>query len=164
VTQGEGKRGGSGTRRGEKSAWQFRPVVLAYALGITASVTGWGYLVFTAIDFGGSAREGTPHAWWWLGAATFGAALCLFVGLSLVSRLTRALGLTSPPAEATSHARETAPKRARTTAPDPMHLTPPADAPPATPAAVLTGELDLSHLTSRPEFQPRKAPGRHASE
>ena len=32
--------------------------LLLLALGITAAVVGWGYLVYLAIDFGTSARDG----------------------------------------------------------------------------------------------------------
>ena len=87
-----GKRAGARQKRG------FRPVLVLLALGITASVVAWGYLVYAAIDFGGEAREGEDAAWWWLGVAAVGAAACLFLGLMLVARLSRALGFTEPPA------------------------------------------------------------------
>ena len=86
-----GKRAGSRPRR------RFRPALLGLALAITAAVVAWGYLVYAAIDFGGEAREGESSAWWWLAVAAIGAAACLFLGLMLVARLTRALGITQPP-------------------------------------------------------------------
>lgn len=86
-----------GKRAGSRQKRRFRPVLLLLALGITASVVAWGYLVYAAIDFGGEARDGESEAWWWLGVAAVGAAACLFVGLMLVARLSRALGLTAAP-------------------------------------------------------------------
>lgn len=77
----------------------FRPVLAALALGVTASVVAWGYLVWAAIDFGASARGGDEDAWKWLAVASLGAVACLFVGLMLVAWLLRALGITSPPAK-----------------------------------------------------------------
>lgn len=72
----------------------MRPVLLLLALGITGCVVAWGYLVYAAIDFGSTARNGDPRAWWFLGVASVGAVACLFVGLMLVARLLRRLGLT----------------------------------------------------------------------
>ena len=86
-----GKRAGSKQKRG------FRPVLLVLALAITVCVVAWGYLVYAAIDFGGEAREGREDAWGWLAIAAVGAAACLFIGLMLVARLSRAIGLTAPP-------------------------------------------------------------------
>lgn len=63
------------------------------ALGVTLSVVAWGYLVYAAIDFGANARSGESDAWWLLGLASVGAVACLFVGLLLVARLLRMLGL-----------------------------------------------------------------------
>ena len=88
----QGKRAGSRPKR------RFRPALLLLALAITASVVAWGYLVYAAIDFGSEARAGEDSAWWWLAIAAVGAAACLFLGLMLVARLTRALGITDPPA------------------------------------------------------------------
>lgn len=87
----QGKRAGARQKRG------FRPVLLLLALGVTASVVAWGYLVVAAIDFGGSAREGDTAAWWFLALASLGAVACLFLGLILISRITRALGITQAP-------------------------------------------------------------------
>jgi hypothetical protein len=68
--------------------------LLALALAVTLSVVAWGYLVYAAIDFGASARGGQSRAWWFLGLASLGAVACLFVGLLLVARLMRMLGVT----------------------------------------------------------------------
>jgi hypothetical protein len=68
---------------------------------VTLAVVAWGYLVYAAIDFGASARNGNQDAWWFLAVASLGAMACLFVGLMLIARLLRRLGLTgdSRPAE-----------------------------------------------------------------
>lgn len=68
------------------------------AVGITVTVIAWGYLVYIAIDFGADARGGESRAWGFLGLAALGAIACLFTGLMLVARLSRAIGLTSGPA------------------------------------------------------------------
>ncbi|MDF1605685.1 hypothetical protein [Nocardioides sp. YIM 152315] len=91
-----GKRAGS--RRGPRRKRTFRPVLLLLALGITACVVAWGYLVYAAIDFGSTARGGDRRAWWFLAIASVGAVACLFFGLMLVARLSRRLGITGPPA------------------------------------------------------------------
>jgi hypothetical protein len=65
----------------------------ALALGVTLSVVAWGYLVYAAIDFGAEARGGVTRAWWFLGLASLGAVACLFVGLLLIARLLRMLGV-----------------------------------------------------------------------
>ena len=54
----------------------------------------WGYLVYAAIDFGSTARGGDSTAWWFLALASVGAVACLFVGLLLVARVLRQLGMT----------------------------------------------------------------------
>ena len=54
-------------------------------------VIAWGYLVYAAIDFGGSARNGNGTAWALLILAGAGAAACLFVGLMLITRLIASL-------------------------------------------------------------------------
>ncbi|MDQ4051189.1 MAG: hypothetical protein M3237_00615 [Actinomycetota bacterium] len=81
----------------KKGRVSFRPALAVLALGVTASVVAWGYLVWAAIDFGASARGGDDDAWKWLAVASLGAVACLFVGLMLVAWLLRALGITSPP-------------------------------------------------------------------
>jgi hypothetical protein len=87
----QGKRAGARQKRG------FRPVLLLMALGVTGSVVAWGYLVIAAIDFGGSARKGDTAAWWYLALASLGGVACLFLGLILISRTTRILGITQAP-------------------------------------------------------------------
>jgi hypothetical protein len=62
---------------------------------VTLAVVAWGYLVYAAIDFGATARGGGSQAWWFLGIASLGAVACLFVGLMLIARLLRQLGITS---------------------------------------------------------------------
>lgn len=86
-----------GKRAGERASRRFRPILLVLALGVTACVVGWGYLVFAAIDFGSTARQGDSDAWWYLALASLGAVACLFLGLMLLVRITRALGITSTP-------------------------------------------------------------------
>jgi RsiW-degrading membrane proteinase PrsW (M82 family) len=67
--------------------------MLLLALGVTVAVVAWGYLVYAAIDFGSKARAGEETSWWLLGLASVGAVACLFVGLLLVARLLRMLGV-----------------------------------------------------------------------
>ena len=86
-----------GKRAGARAKRTFRPVLLVLALGVTLAVVAWGYLVKAAIDFGSEARDGDGRAWWFLGLASAGAIACLFIGLILISRITRALGLTRAP-------------------------------------------------------------------
>lgn len=91
-----GKR--AGARRGDKRRAGFSPRLALLALGITLLVVAWGYLVYAAIDFGATARGGESGAWVFLALASVGAVACLFVGLMLVARLLRELGITSSPA------------------------------------------------------------------
>lgn len=86
-----------GKRVGERRKRRFRPVLLVLALGVTGSLVAWGYLVLAAIDFGTSAREGDSAAWGFLALASVGAVACLFLGLVLIARISRSLGITSPP-------------------------------------------------------------------
>jgi hypothetical protein len=78
-------------RLGEEPSRASRPrslgALLLLALGITAAVVAWGYLVYLAIDFGTSARNGDDTSWWFLGLATAGAVACLFAGMMLGGRL-----------------------------------------------------------------------------
>ncbi|MBS43039.1 MAG: hypothetical protein CMH83_07775 [Nocardioides sp.] len=67
------------------------------ALGVTGCVVAWGYLVLAAIDFGTTAREGDSPSWWYLALASLGAVACLFLGLLLLARITRRLGITRDP-------------------------------------------------------------------
>lgn len=85
-----------GKRAGARRRARLRPTVLLLALGITAGVIAWGYLVKAAIDFGIEARSGTSGAWLFLALASLGAVACLFVGLLLVAKVLRELGITSP--------------------------------------------------------------------
>jgi hypothetical protein len=99
-----GKRAGAGKHAGparlEEPAAPKRsatPALLGLALGITAAVVAWGYLVYLAIDFGTAARDGEARGWFLLGLATLGAIACLFVALSLGSRLVTRYRQSSPP-------------------------------------------------------------------
>lgn len=89
-----------GTRRGPKRQRSFSPSLLGLAGGVTLAVVAWGYLVYAAIDFGATARDGNPDAWWFLAVASLGAVACLFVGLMLIARLLRRLGITGEPQSA----------------------------------------------------------------
>lgn len=86
-----------GKRAGVRQKARFRPSTLLLTVGVTAGVIAWGYLVKAAIDFGVEARSGTSDAWLYLGLASLGAIACLFVGLLLIARLLRELGITKPP-------------------------------------------------------------------
>lgn len=103
-----GKRAGS--RRGPRRRRTFQPALLLLALGITACVVAWGYLVYAAIDFGATARGGDDRAWWFLAVASVGAVACLFFGMMLLARLTRRLGITEPPAPRGTADAEEAPR------------------------------------------------------
>jgi hypothetical protein len=87
----------AGSRRGPRRRARFQPALLLLALGVTACVVAWGYLVYAAIDFGSTARGGDSEAWWFLAVASVGAVACLFVGLMLVARVLRRLGITRGP-------------------------------------------------------------------
>lgn len=76
---------------------------LAIGVAITLCVIAWGYLVYAAIDFGTAARGGSGSSTWaFMGVACLGAIACLFVGLLLVARLMRALGVSSSSSSPTS--------------------------------------------------------------
>jgi hypothetical protein len=83
----------AGSRRPRGSAGLL--VRLGLTLGVTAAVVAWGYLVYLAIDFGTSAREGDHAAWVFLALATVGAIACLFVALTLGMRLVAAVRTTA---------------------------------------------------------------------
>lgn len=85
--------GDPGGEAGGESGGRSRLPLFLLALGVTASIVAWGYLVYAAIDFGATARGGDSGAWWLLGLASLGAVACLFVGLLLVTRLLRILGI-----------------------------------------------------------------------
>ncbi len=90
-----------------------RTKLLLHALGVTLCVVAWGYLVYAAIDFGSSARGGDSQAWIFLGLASLGAVACLFIGLMLVARLLRMLGVSrGNPEEAPAPPRPVGGKRA----------------------------------------------------
>jgi hypothetical protein len=89
----------SGKRAGPKQKRRFNPALLFLAIGVTFCVVAWGYLVKAAIDFGVTARGGEQGAWLFLGLASLGAVACLFVGLILVARILRRLGITRSPGE-----------------------------------------------------------------
>ncbi len=91
-----------GKRAGDRQRAKFRPVLLVLAIGVTACVVAWGYLVYAAIDFGSAARhDGDTNAWWFLAISAFGAVACLFLGLLLIARFSRAIGFTASPAPLT---------------------------------------------------------------
>lgn len=94
VTSG-GKR--AGARRGPRASRGLSRKALVLAVGITLAVVAWGYLVYAAIDFGGSARSGRSAGWALMALASVGAMACLFLGLMLVARLLRELGILDPP-------------------------------------------------------------------
>lgn len=74
------------------------PLILL-ALGITAAVVAWGYLVYLAIDLGTKARNGESTAWWLLGLSTIGAIACLFVAMMLGTRLVARIRAGAPAAD-----------------------------------------------------------------
>ncbi len=91
--------GSTGKRAGARRAAPARPVgrLLALAVGVTLCVVAWGFLVLNAIDFGTAARGGESSAWWLLGVCSLGAVACLFIGLILIARIARVLGITADP-------------------------------------------------------------------
>lgn len=95
-----GKRAGS--RKGTPAPRSLNRGALVIGGGITLCVIAWGYLVYAAIDFGTAARGGSSSAWLFMGLACLGAIACLFVGLLLLARMMRALGVTSPPSSPSS--------------------------------------------------------------
>jgi hypothetical protein len=88
-------------RLGEESGGPERQrppfALFVLALGITAAVVAWGYLVYLAIDLGTTARNGESTAWWLLALATIGAIACLFVAMMLGTRLVSRIRAGSPP-------------------------------------------------------------------
>ena len=88
-----GHQPGTATHDVDEASARSRTALLLLALGVTLSVVAWGYLVYAAIDFGANARAGESSSWWMLGLASIGAVACLFVGLLLVARLLRMLGV-----------------------------------------------------------------------
>ena len=90
-----GERGGTraGARRGARPRRTLPPRLLALGLGAVVALVAWGLLVWQAIDFGRSAREGDSGAWLWLAVASLAAVACLFTCLWLVTVLLRVVGV-----------------------------------------------------------------------
>jgi len=69
--------------------------LLAMLLGAALSaVAGW-YLVRSAVEFGQLARDDEPLAWLFTGAASLGAIVCALIGLVMLIRTLRIVGLIS---------------------------------------------------------------------
>ena len=81
----------------EPAAPPVRRRLLVLALGITATLVAWGFLVWAAIDFGAEARGGEAPAWFFLALATIGATACLFVTLILGNKVLATLRGEVPP-------------------------------------------------------------------
>lgn len=75
----------------------LRKRLLTLALGLTATLIAWGFLVWAAIDFGNQARDGEAAAWVFLIFATLGATACLFSFLILVNKMLATLRGEAPP-------------------------------------------------------------------
>jgi len=106
-----GKRAGS--RRAAPAPRTLNKAALGIGAAITLCVVAWGYLVYAAIDFGTVARSGSGNsAWAFMALACVGAIACLFVGLLLVARLMRVLGITTPPPSEDTGPRPVGGKRA----------------------------------------------------
>ena len=127
-----GKR--AGARRGPKKRARPNRGAIFLALGITLCVVAWGYLVKTAVDFGSAARGGEQSAWGFLAVACVGAAACLFIGLILVAKMLRALGITSGGTASRATTAE-APAQPPATGPIPGPTAGPTGGPTAGPAA-----------------------------
>lgn len=69
----------------------LRKRLLKLASGLSATLVAWGYLIWVAIDFGKSARDGEGSAWIFLVFATLGATACLFTFLILGNKVLTAL-------------------------------------------------------------------------
>lgn len=106
-----GKRAGS--RRAAPAPRKVNKAALLIGAAITVCLIAWGYLVYAAIDFGTAARGGSgSSAWVFMALACLGAIACLFVGLLLVARLMRVLGITAEPPAADAPPRPVGGKRA----------------------------------------------------
>ena len=111
ISVSPGKRAGS--RRAAPAPRKLNKAALLLGAAITLCIVAWGYLVYAAIDFGTAARGGSDgSAWAFMGLACLGAIACLFVGLLLVTRLMRALGITPPPSAEPTAPRPVGGKRA----------------------------------------------------
>ena len=105
-----GKR--AGARRSSAAPRRLNPATLGLGAAITLCVVAWGYLVYAAIDFGTAARGGASSSWGFMALASLGAVACLFVGLMLIARLMRVLGVSSSPDGAPAGPRPQGGKRA----------------------------------------------------
>ena len=106
-----GKRAGS--RRAAPAPRKLNKAALVLGAAITVCIVAWGYLVYAAIDFGTAARGGSGgSAWSFMALACLGAIACLFVGLLLVARLMRVLGITEAPPSSDAPPRPVGGKRA----------------------------------------------------
>jgi hypothetical protein len=105
-----GKRAGS--RRGARQPRPLNKAALLLGAATTLLVVAWGYLVYAAIDFGTAARGGNSSAWTFMALACAGAIACLFVGLLLVARMMRVMGITAPPPSPDAPPRPVGGKRA----------------------------------------------------
>ena len=83
----------AGARRGERRRRGFQPRLAGIAVASVASLVAWGFLVWAAIGFGREARGGDSQAWVFLGIASLGGVVCLFLSLMLVTLLLRKLGI-----------------------------------------------------------------------
>jgi hypothetical protein len=83
----------AGARRGERRRRGFPPRLAGIAVASVVALAAWGFLVWAAIDFGRTARGGDSQAWWFLGIASLGAVVCLFLSLMLLTLLLRKLGI-----------------------------------------------------------------------
>jgi len=82
------------SRHSQSRKWKLRHV-LAMLLGAAISAVAGTYLVRSAIDFGRLARDDEPVAWLFTGTASLGAAVCALIGLVLLIRTLRIVGLIS---------------------------------------------------------------------
>ncbi len=69
--------------------------VVGYAAGVLVSGAAWVFLVFAAIDFGTTAREGEGLGWVFMSLAALGAIGCLLLALVLAGRAMMATGIVS---------------------------------------------------------------------
>lgn len=107
---GRGKR--AGARRAGTGQRAFDRTALVLCAAITVCVIAWGYLVYAAIDFGTSARDGASSGWAFMALAAVGAMACLFFGLMLGTRLLSRLGVIAPEEDPPSKASQPGGKRA----------------------------------------------------
>lgn len=90
VDMNQGRRRAAKVPGASKLPYRAGLVLVAVAAGVA-----WFFLVRAAIDFGRVARAGDSTAWFFTGAATIGATLCLLLLLVLVGRMLVSLGLIS---------------------------------------------------------------------